>query len=284
MPSDLPTQVVDSGRRRAVLAKLPRMYRADGSPIRVLLVDDEAVLTDLVSLALGYEGWVVDVATNGREAVQRYRAERPDVVVLDIMLPDMDGLSVLRQLRSFSQGEPESGTPTLFLTARDSVDDRIMGLTAGGDDYMTKPFSLEELVARLRGLLRRTAHVVSDDDSRITIGGLFLDERSYEVSRDGEPVALTTTEFELLRYFMRNPKRVLSRAQILDRVWNYDFAGKASIVDLYVSYLRKKIDAGRPPMIHTLRRVGYLLQAASEGTPEATEAPSERSDTVVRDR
>lgn len=260
MPSDQPAQLVESGRRRAVLAKLPRMYRADGSPIRVLLVDDEAVLTDLVSLALGYEGWVVDVATNGREAVQRYRAERPDVVVLDIMLPDIDGLSVLRQLRGFSQGELEPGTPTLFLTARDSVDDRIMGLTAGGDDYMTKPFSLEELVARLRGLLRRTAHVVSDDDSRITIGGLFLDERSYEVSRDGEPVALTTTEFELLRYFMRNPKRVLSRAQILDRVWNYDFAGKASIVDLYVSYLRKKIDADRVPMIHTVRGVGYVLR------------------------
>ena len=260
MPSDLPTQVVDSGRRRAVLAKLPRMYRADGSPIRVLLVDDEAVLTDLVSLALGYEGWVVDVATNGREAVQRYRAERPDVVVLDIMLPDMDGLSVLRQLRSFSQGEPESGTPTLFLTARDSVDARPRGRAAGRAAYLPKPFSLEDRAAPHRGLSRRTAHVVSDDDSRITIGGLFLDERSYEVSRDGEPVALTTTEFELLRYFMRNPKRVLSRAQILDRVWNYDFAGKASIVDLYVSYLRKKIDADRAPMIHTVRGVGYVLR------------------------
>lgn len=231
------------------------MYRSDGSPIRVLLVDDEAVLTNLVSLALGYEGWVVDVARDGREALKLYRTELPDVVVLDIMLPDIDGISVLHQIR-----EHGHATPTLFLTARDSVDDRIVGLTAGGDDYMTKPFSLEELVARLRGLLRRTAHAVSEQDSRITVGDLFLDEASYEVRRDGEPITLTTTEFELLRYFMRNPRRVLSRPQILDRVWNYDFAGKASIVDLYVSYLRKKIDADREPMIHTVRGVGYVLR------------------------
>ncbi|MFZ4893730.1 response regulator transcription factor [Plantibacter sp. Mn2098] len=254
--SSSPDPAVDTGRRRAVLAKLPRMYRPDGSPIRVLLVDDETVLTDLVTLALGYEGWVIDVARTGRDALAHYRAERPDVVVLDIMLPDIDGLDVLRQLRQYGHT-----TPTLFLTARDSVDDRIIGLTAGGDDYMTKPFSLEELVARLRGLLRRAAHTVSEEDSHLTVGGLFLDETSYEVSRDGTPIALTTTEFELLRYFMRNPRRVLSRAQILDRVWNYDFAGKASIVDLYVSYLRKKIDADRTPMIHTVRGVGYVLRA-----------------------
>ena len=165
----------------------------------------------------------------------------------------------------------EQTFPTLFLTARDSVDDRIIGLTAGGDDYMTKPFSLEELVARLRGLLRRAAQTVSEEgsiltsseeDSRIVVGDLLLDETSYEVNRGGEPVQLTMTEFELLRFLMRNPRRVLSRSQILDQVWNYDFAGKASIVDLYVSYLRKKIDAGRSPMIQTVRGVGYMLRPA----------------------
>jgi two-component system response regulator TrcR len=255
--SPVTDELVTSGRRRAVLAKLPRMYRADGSAIRVLLVDDEVVLTSLVSLALAYEGWVVDIAHDGSTALQKYRDERPDIVVLDIMLPDTDGISLLRQLR-----EVEQNFPTLFLTARDSVDDRIIGLTAGGDDYMTKPFSLEELVARLRGLLRRSMMTASDEDSRIVVGDLLLDETSYEVNRGGDQIALTTTEFELLRYLMRNPRRVLSRAQILDRVWNYDFAGKASIVDLYVSYLRKKIDAGRPSMIHTVRGVGYVLRPA----------------------
>ncbi|MGA1837762.1 response regulator transcription factor [Herbiconiux sp. 11R-BC] len=233
------------------------MYRADGSAIRVLLVDDEVVLTSLVSLALSYEGWAVDVAHDGATALQLYREQRPDVVVLDIMLPDTDGIRLLRMLR-----EEDQSSPTLFLTARDSVDDRIVGLTAGGDDYMTKPFSLEELVARLRGLLRRSMMTSSDEESRIVVGELVLDESSYEVSRAGESIALTTTEFELLRYFMRNPRRVLTRAQILDRVWNYDFAGKASIVDLYVSYLRKKIDTGRASMIHTVRGVGYVLRPA----------------------
>jgi len=255
--SPITDELASSGRRRAVLAKLPRMYRADGSAIRVLLVDDEVVLTSLVSLALAYEGWTVDIAHDGSTALQLYRDQRPDVVVLDIMLPDTDGITLLKQLR-----ELEQSSPTLFLTARDSVDDRIVGLTAGGDDYMTKPFSLEELVARLRGLLRRSMMTVSDEDSRIVVGDLLLDENSYEVNRAGHPIALTTTEFELLRYFMRNPRRVLSRAQILDRVWNYDFAGKASIVDLYVSYLRKKIDSDRPSMIHTVRGVGYVLRPA----------------------
>jgi two-component system response regulator TrcR len=247
-------ELTDSGRRRAVLAKLPRMFRADGSAIRVLLVDDEVTLTSLVSLALAYEGWTVDVAHNGATALELFSHATPDVVVLDIMLPDTDGISLLRQLRDSDQL-----APTLFLTAKDSVDDRIVGLTAGGDDYMTKPFSLEELVARLRGLLRRSMMTTSDD-SRIIVGDLMLDETSYEVTRGGEPLSLTSTEFELLRYLMRNPRRVLSRAQILDRVWNYDFSGKGSIVDLYVSYLRKKIDSGRTPMLHTVRGVGYALR------------------------
>ena len=255
--SPSPDPTADSVRRRAVLAKLPRMHRLDGSAIRVLLVDDEDTLTNLVSLALSYEGWLVDVAHTGQDALRAYRENRPDVVILDIMLPDTDGLSVLRHLRTGG-----STTPTLFLTARDSVDDRIIGLTAGGDDYMTKPFSLEELVARLRGLLRRTVQAVSEEKAALVVGNLVMDESSYQVRRGGDDVMLTTTEFDLLRYFMRNPLRVLSRAQILDEVWNYDFAGKASIVDLYVSYLRKKIDAERTPMLHTVRGVGYMLRPA----------------------
>ena len=246
-----------SGRRRAVLATLPRLTRIDGSPIRVLLVDDEPTLTSLVSLALAYEGWSVDVAGNGAQAIELFRANQPDIVVLDIMLPDTTGLALLADIRALG-----GLVPTLFLTAMDSVDDRIIGLTAGGDDYMTKPFSLEELVARLRALLRRAAQTVSEEGSILEVGDLVLDESSYEVRRAGKVVALTTTEFELLRYLMRNPKHVVSRAQILDRVWNYDFAGRASIVDLYVSYLRKKIDAGMPPMIHTVRGVGYVLRPA----------------------
>lgn len=210
-----------------------------------------------MSLALGYEGWIVDVAANGSEALTHYRSNIPDVVVLDIMLPDTDGLEVLRRIRELGDE-----TPTLFLTARDSIDDRIMGLTAGGDDYMTKPFSLEELVARLRGLLRRASQTITDDDSVLVVGSLTLDERSYEVKRDEQMIVLTTTEFELLRYFMRNPRRALTRSQILENVWNYDFAGRASIVDLYVSYLRKKLDTGRPAMLHTVRGVGYLLRPA----------------------
>jgi two-component system OmpR family response regulator len=146
------------------------------------------------------------------------------------------------------------------LTAKDAVEDRVAGLTAGGDDYVTKPFSLEEVVARLRALVRRTAVLVGDSDSVLTVGDLSLDEDSHEVFRGGDPIRLTATEFELLRYFMRNPRRVLTKAQILDRVWNYDFGGQANVVELYVSYLRKKIDAGRTPMIHTLRGAGYVLK------------------------
>ncbi|UDF14699.1 response regulator transcription factor [Antiquaquibacter oligotrophicus] len=253
----MPVDAHVSGRRRAVLAQLPRIRRADGSPIRVLLIDDESTLTSLVRLALEYEGWHVETAATGGDGLALFRQSPPDLVVLDIMLPDIDGLSVLRELRN-----TDRITPTLLLTAKDSIDDRIIGLTAGGDDYMTKPFSLEELVARLRGLLRRAADAVTHESSLLTVGDLTLDEASYEVTRGGQPVSLTTTEFEMLRYFMRNPRIVLSRAQILDRVWNYDFAGRASIVDLYVSYLRKKIDADRAPMIHTVRGAGYILRPA----------------------
>jgi two-component system, OmpR family, response regulator TrcR len=241
--------------RQAILGQLPRISRDDGSPIRVLLVDDEPALTNLVKMALHYEGWTVDVAHNGRDAVAKFDDVDPDVLVLDIMLPDIDGLEILRRVR-------ESGpyTPTLFLTARDSVMDRVTGLTAGADDYMTKPFSLEELVARLRGLLRRSNHLAPPAEESLTIGDLTLDGASHEVHRAGSLIALSSTEFELLRFLMRNPRRALTRTEILDRVWNYDFAGRTSIVDLYISYLRKKIDAGREPMIHTVRGVGYMIR------------------------
>ncbi|MDX6242761.1 MAG: two-component system, OmpR family, response regulator, partial [Frankiales bacterium] len=204
------------------------------------------------------EGWEVRSAGDGQTAVRTARDFRPDAVVLDMMLPDIDGLEVLRRLRGEA---PE--VPVLFLTAKDSVEDRVAGITAGGDDYVTKPFSLEEVVARLRGLVRRrTKAVVSRDEAVLTVGDLSLDEDSHEVTRAGELINLTATEFELLRYLMRNPRRVLSKAQILDRVWNYDFGGQANVVELYISYLRKKIDAGREPMIHTMRGVGYVLKPA----------------------
>jgi two-component system OmpR family response regulator len=234
-----------------------QVVRADGPPVRVLVVDDEATLTELLSMALRYEGWEVRTAADGTAAVRAAREFRPDAVVLDVMLPDMSGLDVLRRLRADA-----TDVPVLFLTARDAVEDRVAGLTAGGDDYVTKPFSLEEVVARLRALIRRVARLRVPDDALLAVGDLTLDEDSHEVRRAGEPIALTATEFELLRYLMRNPRRVLSKAQILDRVWNYDFGGQANVVELYVSYLRKKIDAGHAPMIHTMRGAGYVLKPA----------------------
>jgi two-component system OmpR family response regulator len=232
-----------------------QLRRADGSPLRVLVVDDESALAELLSMALRYEGWEVRTAGDGSGAVRTARDFRPDAVVLDVMLPDFDGLEVLRRLRA-----EQTDVPVLFLTARDAVEDRIAGLTAGGDDYVTKPFSLEEVVARLRGLLRRAGLATARGDAQLTVGDLAMDEDSREVRRAGHLIALTATEFELLRYLMRNPKRVLSKAQILDRVWNYDFGGQANVVELYISYLRKKIDAGREPMIHTMRGAGYVLK------------------------
>ena len=234
------------------------LRRADGQPVRVLVVDDESTLTELLAMALRYEGWQVKGAGDGETAVNEAKAFEPDAVVLDMMLPDMDGLTVLRGLRAQF---PE--IPVLFLTAKDTVEDRIAGLTAGGDDYVTKPFSLEELVARLRALLRRAGMTAVRDDAVITVGDLQMDEDSHEVRRGGQVIDLTATEYELLRYLMRNARRVLSKAQILDRVWKYDFGGQANVVELYISYLRKKIDAGRAPMIHTMRGVGYVLKPAA---------------------
>src|SRR4051812_3256318 len=234
------------------------LRRPDGGPVRVLVVDDEPTLAELLSMALRYEGWDVRSAPDGLTAVRTARDFRPDAVVLDMMLPDIDGLEVLRRLRGET---PE--VPVLFLTAKDSVEDRITGLTAGGDDYVTKPFSLEEVVARLRGLMRRAGARRQASSSVLVVGDLRLDEDSHEVFRGEDEISLTATEFELLRYLMRNQRRVLSKAQILDRVWNYDFGGQANVVELYISYLRKKIDAGRPPMIHTLRGAGYVLKPAA---------------------
>jgi two-component system, OmpR family, response regulator len=233
------------------------MCRADGNPINVLVVDDEAVLAEMVSMALRYEGWNIATAGDGSSAIASARAQRPDVVVLDVMLPDMSGLDVLHKLR-----EENPQLPVLLLTAKDAVEDRIAGLTAGGDDYVTKPFSIEEVVLRLRALLRRTGVTTVDSGAQLVVGDLILDEDSHEVTRAGEPISLTSTEFELLRFMMRNAKRVLSKAQILDRVWSYDFGGRSNIVELYISYLRKKIDNGRDPMIHTLRGAGYVLKPA----------------------
>jgi two-component system OmpR family response regulator len=234
------------------------LTRPDGTPIRVLAVDDEPSLTELLSMAMRYEGWQVTTAGTGTEAVKAAREVRPDAIVLDMMLPDFDGLEVMRRVRS-----EDPNVPVIFLTAKDAVEDRIGGLTAGGDDYVTKPFSLEEVIARLRALLRRSGAALTRSESTLVVGDLTLDEDSHEVTRGGTEISLTATEFELLRYLMRNPKRVLSKAQILDRVWEYDFGGQGNIVELYISYLRRKIDAGRSPMIHTMRGAGYLIKPAT---------------------
>ena len=242
------------------------LRRPDGTPVRVLVVDDEAPLADLLSMALRYEGWQTTTAGDGAGAIRAAREFRPDAVILDVMLPDLNGLEVMRRLRA-----DQHDIPVLFLTAKDAVEDRIAGLTAGGDDYVTKPFSLEEVVARLRGLLRRSGAAAARSESLLVVGDLTLDEDSREVHRAGTSIRLTATEFELLRFLMRNPRRVLSKPQILDRVWNYDFGGQGNVVELYISYLRRKIDAGRTPMIHTMRGAGYVLKPApAEATATAS--------------
>jgi len=232
------------------------LVKPDGNPVRALVVDDEPSISELVSMALRYEKFDVRTAASGQAAVAQAKEFQPDIIVLDIMLPDFDGLEVMRRIRA-----DNADVPVLFLTAKDSVVDRVVGLTAGGDDYVTKPFSVEELVARIRGIVRRSL-VASEvrEDPEITVGDLVLNEETYEVFRGGTQVDLTATEFELLRYLMRNPKRVLSKSQILDRVWSYDFGGRSSIVEIYISYLRKKIDTLGPSMIHTVRGVGYVLR------------------------
>ncbi|MDT4911793.1 MAG: two-component system, OmpR family, response regulator [Pseudonocardiales bacterium] len=235
-----------------------RLLRADGSPLRALVVDDEPDLADVLTSMLGYEGWDVRTARNGATAVEIGAEFGPDAVILDVNLPDTNGFEVLRRLRALNPR-----VCVLFLTARDSVEDRVAGITAGGDDYVVKPFSMEEVLARLRGLVRRAGLDRAGTETAIVVGDLRMDEDAREVIRDGETISLTATEFELLRYLMLNPRRVLSKTQILDRVWSYDFGGRAHVVELYVSYLRKKVDRGREPMIHTVRGVGYVLKPAS---------------------
>ena len=233
------------------------MCRADGNPINVLVVDDEAVLAEMVSMALRYEGWNIATAGDGASAMDAGTSPTPR---RGRTRRDAARYERARRPAEAARGEPE--LPVVLLTAKDAVEDRIAGLTAGGDDYVTKPFSMEEVVLRLRALLRRTGVTTEDSGAQLVVGDLVLDEDSHEVTRAGEPISLTSTEFELLRFMMRNSKRVLSKAQILDRVWSYDFGGRSNIVELYISYLRKKIDSGREPMIHTLRGAGYVLKPA----------------------
>ncbi|MDT0158694.1 response regulator transcription factor [Microbacterium sp. ARD32] len=235
----------------------PDLRRPDGAPLRILAVDDEPMLTDLLAMALRMEGWEVRTAGSGLEALQVAHEFEPDALVLDVMMPDLDGMGVLRRLR-----DAGNLVPVVFLTAKDSVGDRIAGLTAGGDDYVTKPFSLEEVIARLRAVIRRSGQGRADEEQSILrVADLSLNEDSHEVMRGDDEIELTATEFELLRFLMRNERRVLSKAQILDRVWSYDFGGKSSVVELYISYLRKKIDVGRTPLLHTVRGVGYMIKS-----------------------
>jgi two-component system, OmpR family, response regulator len=225
----------------------------DGAP-RVLVVDDEPNIVDVISMALRYEGFEVASAATGAEALTAVRDHRPHVMLLDVMLPDMEGFDVARRL-----GADRARVPIIFLTARDATEDRVRGLTVGGDDYVTKPFSLEELVARVRALLRRSG-VAEATSSVLTFADVELDDDAHEVTRAGQLIELTPTEYRLLRYLMLNPRRVLSRAQLLEHVWDYDFGGDARVLETYVSYLRRKLDEHGPPLIHTVRGVGYVMR------------------------
>jgi two-component system, OmpR family, response regulator len=223
---------------------------------RVLIVDDEDSIAELLSMSLEFQGFAVSTAKNGMEALHLARETKPDVVILDVMLPGMDGFGVLRRLR----GDGISA-PVLFLTARDSVQDKVFGLTIGADDYVTKPFSIEEVVTRLRAILKRTAGRVDNTErSRLVFADIELDLDSHEVFKAGELVSLSPTEFTLLRYFMVNAGKVLTKANILEHVWHYDFGGDVNAVVSYVSFLRRKIDTGEKPLLHTLRGVGYVLR------------------------
>jgi two-component system OmpR family response regulator len=221
---------------------------------RILVVDDEPNIVDVIAMALRYQGFQVATAATGGEALAQVKAFHPHLMLLDVMLPDMEGFDVAERL-----GGQRNGVPIIYLTARDSTEDKIRGLTTGGDDYVTKPFSLEELVARIRTVLRRTG-AAEPESARLTFEDLELDEDTMEVSRAGEPIELTATEYRLLRYLMLNPRRVMTRAQLLDHVWDYDFGGDGRVLETYISYLRKKIDSDRPPLIQTVRGVGYALR------------------------
>jgi two-component system, OmpR family, response regulator len=235
--------------------------RSTGAEARVLVVDDEPYIADLLSTGLRFVGFDVRTAGGGLEALTAVREWKPDLLVLDVMMPDVDGFEVTRRLRADGRQ-----TPVLFLTARDAVEDKVAGLTVGGDDYVTKPFSLEEIVARVRAVLRRQGSSLPVDDGLLRYADVVLDEDAHEVSRAGVPLELTPTEFALLRYLMLNSGRVVSKAQILDHVWHYDFGGDGSVVESYISYVRRKVDAPFDvPLIRTVRGVGYSLRSPREG-------------------
>ena len=225
---------------------------------RILVVDDEPSIVDAVATALRYEGFEVDEATTGRAAIAKAQDSRPDLIVLDVMLPDFSGFDIAGRLRADGLA-----IPVLFLTARGSLDDKVEGL-ALGDDYLTKPFQLLEVVARVKAILRRTQLAAPSAGNVLSFGDVTLDESAHSVQRNGADLHLTATEFRLLRLFLSNPNRVLSKAQIIDNVWHYDFDGDMAIVETYVRYLRRKIDAHGPPLIHTIRLVGYVLRNATE--------------------
>ena len=247
--------------------KLPDIgYRipsvTNGTPeARLLVVEDEPNIRELLATSLRFAGFEVHVAADGATALKQASEHDPDLVVLDVMLPDMDGFTVTRKLR-----EAGRVLPIVFVTARDSLEDKIQGLTVGGDDYVTKPFSLEEVVARIRAVLRRTRGGVDEDSAILRFHDLELDEDSHEVRRNKRVIEVSPTEFKLLRYLMLNPNRVLSKAQILDHVWDYDFRGQSGIVESYISYLRRKSDVEEPALIQTRRGVGYVLRLPAEST------------------
>jgi two-component system, OmpR family, response regulator len=222
--------------------------------LRVLVVDDDPNIADVLSMALRFEDFAVEKAGSGRTALKAAEDFRPHIIILDVMLPDLDGFEVAKRL-----GERRAGIPILFLTARDTTEDKVRGLTLGGDDYVTKPFSVEEILARVRTILRR-AGFAQADGSHLAFGDLELDDDTREVSRGGQLIELTDTEYRLLRFLMLHPRHVLSRAQILDHVWEYDFGGDARVLETYVSYLRKKLERHGPRLIHTVRGVGYALR------------------------
>ena len=223
---------------------------------RVLVVDDEPNITELVAMALRYEGFNVKTAATGRGAISAVSQFDPALVILDVMLPDIDGMEVLRRLNTSGRK-----VPIIFLTAKDATEDKVHGLTIGGDDYVTKPFSIEELMARVRVVLRRHGSGSDHENGRLALADLELDDEAHEVRRSGQVIGLTTTEYRLLRYLLINAGRVLTRSQILDHVWHYDFGGDASVLETYISYLRRKVDRFEPPLVHTVRGVGYVLRA-----------------------
>jgi two-component system OmpR family response regulator len=225
---------------------------------RVLVVDDEEAITDLVATALRYEGFEVAVRSSGRGALEAVASFRPQIVVLDVMLPDFDGFETARRMTADGRR-----VPVLFLTARDATEDKVKGLSLGGDDYVTKPFSLEELIARVRAVLRRAGGVAAGP-AVLRFADLEMDDDAHEVWRGQTPIDLTATEYKLLRFLLANPRRVLSKGQILDHVWEYDFGGDGNVVETYISYLRKKLDKAGPPLIHTVRGVGYALRQPRE--------------------